>query len=315
MKEGSKPQNNLLSYSTVGNVIVEDGREWLYGHREICPYCRTALADLGSFHMPAMNIAQSAKGETICMACGTRGAVPRTSGPHKYEETITFWHPMNVSPIACLFSVCVCENCGWWFAIQNADQCNDGYTVVAAGILETFDLSSATIPLEVLQSELSRHIGHIHGVHPKRMEDLVASILRGVHDCQVHQLGYSRDGGIDLILLDGDTRVAVQVKRREARTKSELVMPVREFLAAGLLNDYRNLMFVTSAEEFSKGAKKEAERAVTKKLVNAYELIALNEFASLLRTVTSPAWYIALQKAVKRGKSPSIPDPYTYIQQ
>lgn len=76
-------------------------------------------------------------------------------------------------------------------------------------------------------------------------------ILAGAHDCEVHQLGYTRDGGIDLILLDGDDQIAVQVKRREDHRKAEPVTGTREFLGAALLASHDDLIYVSNAERFS----------------------------------------------------------------
>src|SRR5206468_10414353 len=109
--------------------------------------------------------------------------------------------------------------------------------------------------------ELPKNLKRINGIHPKRMEDLLTHILAGVFDCEVHQLGYTRDGGIDLILLHCDQPVAVQVKRREDQSRTEGVRGIREFLGAALLGDFRHLIYATNVERFSPDATEAAKKA------------------------------------------------------
>jgi len=302
--------NTILNYRRVGNVALFEGRKHINGDF-VCPYCSSRLTDLGTFHANAMNIAQK-ENQTICTRCGCRDVAPQIHGKSEIQDDITYWYPESVSPIACLLRVCTCPNCGWWFAVQDADMCNDGHAVTAVGVLERFDLSEATVPIQVLRSELNQRASRIGNIHPRKMEELVASILAGVYDCEVHQLGFSRDGGVDLILLLNERQIAVQVKRRGNLAKHEPVSLVREFLGAALLSGHSNLMFVTTAEAFSAGAQKEAHEAVKKGLVTSYELISREKLISFLRHSEETAWQKALVAAVEQGNTPTIPDPFTY---
>ena len=302
--------NTILNNKKVGNVELFEGRKHISGDF-VCPYCPSRLTDLGTFHVNAMNIAQRGN-LSICTRCGCRDVAPQIQGRSEMSGTIRYWYPAAVSPIACLLRVCTCPNCGWWFAVQDADMCNDGFAVTAVGVLERFDLSEASVPIEVLRSELNQRASRIGNVHPRKMEELVASILAGVYDCEVHQLGFSRDGGVDLILLLRDRPIAVQVKRRGNLAKHEPVSLVREFLGAALLSGHSNLMFVTTAEAFSAVAKKEAHEAVKKGLVASYELISRDKLMSFLRLSEEPVWQKALVAAVDQGNTPTIPDPFTY---
>ena len=175
-----------------------------------------------------------------------------------------------------------------------------------------FEKDSNTIPLEVLEAELPRNMEQIHGIHPKKMEDLVVSILSGIYDCEVHQLGYTKDGGIDLILLNGDSPITVQVKRR-GQARTEGVQGVREFLGAALLSGYDDLVYVTSAVKFLNASKKAASASVEKNLVNSCSLISLNKFSELLKEIASDRnWIYALRDAKNRKDiMPNIPNPYT----
>jgi hypothetical protein len=235
-----------------------------------------------------------------CPYCGER----RFSGQPSWVR--------DVLPSILIFGEC--ENCGWWYAVQDASLCNDDLVVIAGGVLERFDMSHADTPVQVLREEVRRHIRRISEVHPRKMEELVGSILAGVHDCEVHYLGYSKDGGIDLILLIGEHRIAVQVKRRESVKKREGVSVIREFLSASLLAGHSDLMFVTSADEFTSGAARAAKAAVRQGLVERYELISRDQLRSLLNSNRGLGLREALQAAVDIGDCPTIPNPFLYGQ-
>jgi hypothetical protein len=129
------------------------------------------------------------------------------------------------------------------------------------------------------------------------MEDLVAAILRGVLSCEVVHLGYTRDGGIDLVLLHSDTPVAVQVKRRRAEEAVEGVSGVRELLGASLLSGYHKALFVTTAARFSRDAISAADRAKAIGLLHSFELVDYEKLAHYLcEAPTRPAWEIALDR-------------------
>lgn len=207
-------------------------------------------------------------------------------------------HGSDVLLRGTFFRVAVCNVCGWWLIVEDADQCNNGYAVAYGGILESFDVNSSALPLEVLIAELPKQVNSIYKIDPKKMEDLVAAILSGVHDCEVHQLGYTKDGGIDLILLNSDSPIAIQVKRREKPNRKEDVKIIREFLGAAILSDHRDLMFVTNADDFTSGAKKAAETAVKKQIVQSFELLSRDKLISLIGLADFETnWSIALRNA------------------
>jgi hypothetical protein len=87
------------------------------------------------------------------------------------------------------------RRCGWWYVIENTNIHNENTAAVYVGILQRFDLNSATIPIQVLKAKLPENLKRIDGIHPKKMEDLLAHILSGVFDCDVHQLGYNTRWG------------------------------------------------------------------------------------------------------------------------
>jgi hypothetical protein len=309
----------LFAYTKSGIALATDeygGRSWLSGHTN-CPYCQTALLDLGNFHAPAHNLVKAHDpeyGPAFCLRCGCRTAETDEAAPTHIIDDQVYYLPRNITDGACLFRAAVCKSCGWWLAVEDADQGNNGYANAVCGILESFDASSASIPITVLSEELPRQLARIHDVHPRRMQELIGSVLSGVYSCEVHQVGFSRDGGVDLLLLTGDESIAVQVKRRESANRAEAVSGIREFLGAAVLRGHRDIMYVTTAPRFSSDAVTAANLAVERDLVRSFQLIARTELAALLRTTaTHEAWKLAIAEARKLGNAPKIPDPFHLI--
>ena len=309
----------LLAYRKAANPNFESGeyggRVWLAEH-DVCPYCSSTLSELGSFHAPAHNLVKMEDpnfAPAFCTKCGCgRTEVDESSAKHWEEAGRAYYKPRNVTHGACLFRVATCNVCGWWLAVEDADIGNNGYANGVCGILESFDVSSASIPLEVLSEELPRQLHRIHDVHPRKMQDLVGSVLSGVYACEVHQVGFSRDGGVDLLLLTADAPIAVQVKRRESSTRAEAVSGVREFLGAALLLGHSDMMYVTTAPLFFADAIAAANSAVKRQLVRSFQLIQRSELAALLRSVSTPNnWQVAIEAARKNSDhTPKIPNPY-----
>jgi restriction endonuclease Mrr len=137
--------------------------------------------------------------------------------------------------------------------------------IVRHAILKAYRASDQDLPILALRKELVARGNLLHHIHPRKMEQLVASVFSDFHgNCKATVCGRSGDGGIDVILIDSDSPTAIQIKRREHPDRSERVSHIREFIAAMQLNDYYEGMYVTTAENFSLAASREAELAVTK---------------------------------------------------
>ncbi len=298
----------------MGFVSGTSGRDWLV--HDYCPFCMCKLKKLGSYHTDSFNIGTNKSGDnSLCLNCFCKNIeIDKGIRPRYEDDGVILWKPLKLSPaLSCLFEVAVCEKCGWWYAIEDADQCNDGYAANYSAIIETFDLTSSKTPIEILETELSKNIKKIHNIDAKKMEDLVSDILKGIHDCEVHQLGYTRDGGIDLILLKSDKPIAVQVKRRSLSRKTESVSEIRNFLAAAQLKQFKHLMFVTTANKYSSEAEEAANKAIDLKLVNSFELISIDKLNNLLHDANlgNKSWRVAFDAASKKEyKVPNVPDPF-----
>lgn len=175
-----------------------------------------------------------------------------------------------------------------------------------AGLLRNFAPDTAEAPLSMLREEIRRSRIAANTVDPRRFQRLVQNILQHAWDCEVIDLGTSRDGGIDLLALRGtEDVVAIQVKRRAAPRGAERIEVVREFLGAAMLRGHKSLALITTASRFTRGAHAEAELAVQKRLVRDFELIdrsALNEILSAVPE--EPPWRVALLDQIKEKRYP-----------
>jgi len=178
-----------------------------------------------------------------------------------------------------------CKYCGWWFWSQDTEELMDIRRKARIAILKEFDLSGIQIPVETLRRELNRKPSIIYGIHPKKFEELVASVFKDFYDVQVSIVGRRADGGIDLVFIDSEKPIAVQVKRRESPESTETVTLIREFLGAMVLKGYKGGYIVTTAERFSAGAKKTAEEAKRQRIVNKFELVDSRRFFEIFKFV------------------------------
>lgn len=89
-----------------------------------------------------------------------------------------------------------CQCCGWWCFAETWDSCNTLHTNHFCGILQSFDLRSARVPLEVLELELPKWIEKIGHLNPQRMEDNRPHAFHRVglrsQACGVHQRWWDR---------------------------------------------------------------------------------------------------------------------------
>jgi hypothetical protein len=184
-------------------------------------------------------------------------------------------------------AILICDTCGWWcqYAIgANKDGFFECERVPAA--LRTYDVSNIVAPVTALRRALSENPKWLDELNPTKMEELVGSILSDFMDCEVVHTGRTGDGGIDLLLLDGDTSYVVQVKRRISQ-HGETVSAVREFLGATLLAGYRRGIYVTTATHYTPATVDAAAAAKSRRLLEKLHLIDRDRFLRLLRLVSA----------------------------
>jgi restriction system protein len=185
-------------------------------------------------------------------------------------------------------TVSTCPDCGFW-TVYKYTAC-DSATIAYMeeffeAYLRNFEVSSAQIPVETLRAYLKKNEARFHEVNPTKFEELVGSVFRDVLQCEARHVGRTGDGGIDLIVLDAETPLAIQVKRRRDGRSTEGVDTVRTFLGAILLKGVQRGAIVTTARAFSPAGIAAASTAQKLSLVRQFNLIDFPSFLSMYRLV------------------------------
>jgi hypothetical protein len=120
-------------------------------------------------------------------------------------------------------AILACDKCGWWCQYSvgfNRDGFYEWEKVPAA--LRTYAVSDIEVPVNALRRELTKNLRLLAELHPTKMEELVGAILSDFMDCEVVHTGRTGDGGIDLLLLDGDTPYVEPRARRDGKRNSRV---------------------------------------------------------------------------------------------
>lgn len=193
--------------------------------------------------------------------------------------------PLGSYIISCEYEYVYQCSCGWWQQSYTLDRSYEQEFVsmdLTQAILRKYDLSSNEIPMDILNNYIRKNPSKIFNINHKKMEELTADVFKDFYNCEVRVVGKSHDGGKDLILIDGDKQTFVQVKRRTNLEKIEAVTGIRELLGASLLGGADSCIYVTTANRFSRMAKASAKEAVTKNIIDSFELIDYQSFIDIL---------------------------------
>lgn len=156
------------------------------------------------------------------------------------------------------YSLYQCRGCCWWtlrhhsgLADPSVEAYRESSPVSVAG---EFQIGDKDIPLSHLRRYVQGNPESVSGLHPRKVEELIASIFRE-HGFRVELTAYSNDGGVDLILFESNAQpTAVQVKRYRTDRKVR-VEEVRDFLGAMVLGGYAKGIFLTTGH-FTRGARR-----------------------------------------------------------
>jgi len=160
----------------------------------------------------------------------------------------------------------ICETCGWWCRNERSRTIDfDGFDesgivrhfysmAGACAQLKNLDLSDITIPLDEMHAYLIARYKDRFDVDPRRLEELVASVFKN-YGYESEATAFQNDGGIDVILSQGDNKIGVQVKRYKNRIEAE---QIRSLAGSLMLGDITAGMFVTTSK-FRSGAYKAAK--------------------------------------------------------
>ncbi len=183
-----------------------------------------------------------------------------------------------------------CPRCSWWTCTLRFSEEHDLIDGVHSINTETkyyavakkYNISDKSLPIEILTKELIKRPKILYGINSYKMEELAQEILRGVYDCEVHHVGKKGDGGIDLLVLESDDPILVQVKRRENPEHVELVKGVREFVGTLFIENKRKGIYISTAKEFSRGSREVANRLLSNRQLDYFELIDYDKLCSLM---------------------------------
>lgn len=180
-----------------------------------------------------------------------------------------------------------CPHCRWWtykiqFEERSSTTClntDERYY----GIIKEYKPQDKQIPINVLSSELKKRPELLYDIDSYKLEELCQDILKGVYDCEVIHVGKTGDGGKDLLVLNSDSPIVVQVKRRTNPNHIEIIDKVRELVGTLYIEDYRKGLFISTAKDFSKGSKKLANDLLSSRKVDYFEYINYDKLCSLIK--------------------------------
>lgn len=156
-----------------------------------------------------------------------------------------------------------CSSCRWWLYVwTKVKDYSYSRTInqVCESVVCSFDHASAEEPVRELRGAIASGRIDLRDLTPRELERLVASAFSDATGHRARHVGRSRDGGLDVLVLDGDPPLAVQVKRRAA-ARSEGPAVVRELIGALAYRGWRRGAVVTTAESFSDQAVETATAA------------------------------------------------------
>lgn len=157
----------------------------------------------------------------------------------------------------------LCPQCGWWLRTRDVkfedfENLRIGYSSHAAiGVLKSFSLQDLTTPLKELRAYLLGKYSDRFDIHPRLMEGTVESVFRSL-GYETILTAYSKDGGIDVILRQGDLEIGVQVKRHRGKIG---VAQIRELVGTLTLTPNLHSGIFLTVSSFTDGAKKAASEA------------------------------------------------------
>jgi restriction system protein len=244
-------------------------------------------------HRDARKVASAIGSRTICPYCRSQ------LGAKAKEKAISgnAWYDIRIKH---------CDNCGWWCADQ-ACELMEGppldYTAIKS-VLKKFRVGDLDVPIRDLREHLKKRPEALLDLHPRKFEELIASVFSDHFKCEVELTARTRDGGIDMYLIRTDGTYLVQAKRRSGPRSVEGVQVVRELAGVLLISGYSKGIVVTTAEDFSKPARKAALSSFLENQGYSIELINGRHFLETLQVAKSrdafvPPWHELLVKPIE----------------
>lgn len=184
-----------------------------------------------------------------------------------------------------------CHGCGWWdtdayLPAERDGKDHSGFSIHRRAILKKFDITSADVPVADLARHVTKYPQSVFRVEPYKLEELVANVFSRTMDCTVQWLGGPGDGGIDLLLVQGDHTWAVQIKRKSSPDSPIRVALIREFVGAIVIEGITKGIFVTTSS-FTKPALRTAVRAMHRPGLSRVDLMDGSRLIECCRLASS----------------------------
>jgi hypothetical protein len=203
-------------------------------------------SDFDEKYNQALSTGRAILSHTLCPYCRSR------LGKKQKEKAIVSNGCWNIN-------IRHCDACGWWCTVEDYEVLEGGEAgyLVVNSILKKFKTSDLGVPVRELRNHLKKHPEALFNLHPRKFEELIAGVFSDFFKCEVELTAQTRDGGVDMYLVRAEDTYLVQAKRRSDPRAIEGVQVVRELAGVLLMSGYSKGIVVSTAQDFSKAAKKE----------------------------------------------------------
>ena len=217
----------------------------------------------------------------------------RSWTPRNFAAGPDFRDPKRVQRVE------ICPMCGWWRTIRITIGTTPEFMISDGGLapsegmigrLKPLHVADISTPLQEVRDFISANYTERFNIHPKRFEELVASVFRDL-GYKAEATAYSKDRGIDVILNSGQRQIGVQVKRYKASIEVE---QIRSLAGALVLRGINEGVFVTTSR-FRSGATEAATlfglRGYPIELIDADRFYDMLGIAQKAQTRSFYDWY------------------------
>lgn len=170
-----------------------------------------------------------------------------------------------------------CDNCRHWEFYELRSETHDARAdlftrhiiSITSSKVREFEVSAPQGSMAELSQWFRQHPSLYNSVSPRYLETLVARVfLESGQYCEVTHVGRPDDGGVDVILVEGDgVAWLVQVKRRESANAVESVGTIRSLLGSLILENADRGIVVSTADHFSLRAQQAVSRVTAKGII------------------------------------------------
>jgi hypothetical protein len=238
------------------------------------------LYPVGAPHPPITGAADGSLGPFPLKAC------PYCEGSLQYAPEVSELEKIEW----CRADAVQCQHCRWWIYVwTKAKFYPDEYVknvIFEASVCE-FDYAEAKEPLVALREQITAGSMDLRDLTPRGLERMVTSVFRDATGGTARHVGCSGDGGVDVLVVDGPTPLAIQVKRREG-SKNEGPAVIRDLVGALAYRGLRRGAVVTTAKTFTSQARETADAAPLHRDGYEISLYAYDALRDLVQATTPP---------------------------